>query len=117
MFLRWFTRNWADTDEPGDPALVPFELSLGPTEALARFQKVIADLPRWRVVSADPSGLVTATRRTPLWGFTDDISLRLEAVPSGTRVHARSQSRVGAIDFGQNRRNILELFRALAQSE
>jgi uncharacterized protein (DUF1499 family) len=117
VILHWFTRNWADTDEPDDPALAPLELLLSPTEALPLIQEVIAGLPRWRVEHVDAEGLtVTATRRTALWGFIDDVTLRLEAAPDGTRVHARSKSRVGAADLGQNRRNILELFRALAQS-
>src|SRR5262245_16712888 len=116
--VRWLTQNWADTDVPGPPDLKPPELPLSPTEAMAKVSRVVSNLPRWRVEATDPSAARTpATRRTPLWGFTDDVTLRLEPTPTGTRLHARSQSRVGVGDFGQNRRNLLELFRALAQSE
>ena len=40
---------------------------------------------------------------------------RVRIVPNGDgcRLHARSQSRVGRGDFGQNRRNLRELFAAL----
>jgi uncharacterized protein (DUF1499 family) len=114
--LRWFTRNWADTDEPGVPALAPVDLPLPPREALARIEAAVRTLPRWRVESVDAAGgTLKATRSTRLWRFVDDVTVRVEALPPGSRVHARSQSRVGAADFGQNRRNLLELFRALAR--
>jgi uncharacterized protein (DUF1499 family) len=115
--LIWLTRNWADTDESGERALAPLELSLPPAEALARVASAIGSLPRWRVESVDPgAGVLRATRRTRLWRFTDDITVRLEPTAAGTRLHARSQSRLGKGDFGQNRRNLRELFRALQQS-
>lgn len=107
-------RNWADTDEPDDPVLAPLDLPLPPAEALARVEAAVRSLPRWRVEALDPSaGTLTATRRTRLFRFVDDITVRLEPIPSGTRVHARSRSRVGLSDLGQNRRNLLELFAAL----
>ena len=112
----WFTRNWADTDEPGDPRLAPPELPLPPAEALARVESAIQTLPRWRVESVDrEAGTLRATRRTRLWHFTDDVTVRVEATPTGSRIHARSQARVGKGDFGQNRRNLLALFNALHQ--
>jgi uncharacterized protein (DUF1499 family) len=115
-FLRWFTHNWADTDEPGDPGLVPLELPLTLPEALERVQSVIRGLPRWHVETVDTAnGTVQATRHTRLWRFVDDVAIRLEPTAGGCRVHARSQSRVGKGDFGQNRRNLFELFRALAR--
>jgi uncharacterized protein (DUF1499 family) len=118
MGLRaWLTRNWADTDEPGDATLAPVELPLPPHEVLARVESAIGQLPRWRVESLDDdAGLLRATRRTRLWRFIDDVTVCLEATPTGTRVHARSQSRVGKGDLGQNRRNLRELFQAIQRS-
>jgi uncharacterized protein (DUF1499 family) len=116
-FLAWLTRNWADTDEPGNAPPGPLELPLPPSEVLARLEAAVRTLPRWRVETVDlAEGLLRATRRTRLWRFIDDITVRLEATPTGTRVHARSQSRVGKGDFGQNRRNLRELFRAVQAS-
>jgi uncharacterized protein (DUF1499 family) len=112
--LAWLTRNWADTDEGGDAALVPFLLPLPVPTAAGLAEQVIRQLPRWRLESTDAAtGRIHATRRTRLFRFVDDIHLRLEPVTSGTAIHARSQSRLGKGDFGQNRRNLLELFRAL----
>jgi len=112
--LHWLTRNWADTDEPGDAALTPPELKQPPAEALRHAEAVIRRLPRWQVEASDAAaGTLHATRRTRLWRFVDDVRLRLEPIPGGVRVHARSQSRLGKGDFGQNRRNLLELFAVL----
>jgi uncharacterized protein (DUF1499 family) len=113
-FLHWFTRNWADTDEPGDPLLAPFELPLPPAQALARVETILRGLPRWQVQAIDAAkGVLVTTRRTWFWGFVDEVSIRLEAIPGGTRIRARSRSRVGLADLGQNRRNLLELLAAL----
>ncbi|HXG09400.1 MAG TPA: hypothetical protein VNK04_06390, partial [Gemmataceae bacterium] len=61
--LHALTRNWADTDEPGDPALAPLELPLPLAEALARVEAAVRSLPRWRVEAIDPAaGTLTATR-------------------------------------------------------
>jgi uncharacterized protein (DUF1499 family) len=113
LFLSWFTRNWADTDEGSDPAVVPVDLSLPPAAARVSVENAIGTLPRWQVKSIDTDALeIKAERRTRLFRFVDDITIRLEALgDGGTRVHARSQSRLGKGDFGQNRRNLLELLR------
>jgi uncharacterized protein (DUF1499 family) len=114
--MAW-TRNWHDTDEPGaDPG--PHDTPLPPAEALAQIESAIRGLPRWRVETIDAAaGTITATRRTRIFRFTDDVTIRLEPIASGTRIHARSQSRVGKGDFGQNRRNVMELFAALRRAE
>src|SRR6516162_3837679 len=110
-------RNWHDTDEPGaDPG--PLDVPLPPAEALARVESAIRGLPRWRVETSDAAaGTISATRRTRLFRFTDDVMIRLEPIASGTRIHARSKSRVGKSDFGQNRRNVMELFASLRSAE
>ncbi|HEX5269523.1 MAG TPA: DUF1499 domain-containing protein [Gemmataceae bacterium] len=106
-------KNWHDTDEPGaDPG--PLDLPLPPAEALARVEAAVNGLPRWRVEHVDAAAAtLAATRRTRIFRFTDDVTVRLETIPTGTRLHVRSKSRVGKSDFGQNRRNVIELFTAL----
>jgi uncharacterized protein (DUF1499 family) len=112
--MAWL-RNWHDTDEPGaDPG--PLDLPLAPDEAIRRLDTAIRGLPRWRVEMLDYSiGKIAATRRTRLFRFTDDMAIRVEPTAAGTRVHVRSKSRVGKSDFGQNRRNVLELFASLIE--
>jgi len=113
--LRWFTTNWANTREPTHADLAPLDLPIPPTNAVARLQAIIATLPRWQVVTADPiAGRLHLTRTTRLWRFTDDIHLECTPLGTGTRVHAESRSRVGVGDLGQNRRTILELWKAVS---
>jgi uncharacterized protein (DUF1499 family) len=112
---RWFTTNWADTREPTHPDLGPLTLPGSSAEAARLIEAAVRGQPRWRFVSSDPAaGSVHLTRRTRLLRFVDDVRLTLTPTADGVRVDADSRSRVGTGDFGQNRRNILELWRALA---
>jgi uncharacterized protein (DUF1499 family) len=112
---RWFTANTADTFGPSHADLGPLTLPGPPADALRQVAEAVGRLPRWHVESvAEAAGTLHATRRTPLWGFVDDVTVTAEPQADGSvRLHARSASRVGKGDFGQNRRNILELFAAL----
>ena len=115
LFLTF--RNWAETDEPGDVELSNIVLPWTLDETLRRIEDVVRSLPRWRIEKADAAtGEVQLTRRTRLFRFVDDIRLRLEAVPGGTRLRGRSQARLGFTDLGQNRRNLKALIAALRQS-
>jgi uncharacterized protein (DUF1499 family) len=106
----WFTRNWAETDDPDDPSLVSIIIPLPLAQALVHVENAICRLPRWEVVSTDAqTATIHATRGTRLFRFIDDVTIRLEPTADGTRIHARSQSRIGAADLGQNRRNLREL--------
>jgi uncharacterized protein (DUF1499 family) len=114
--FRWFAKNWANTAGPTHADLTPLVLPLSPTEAVERVRVVLAGLPHWRVESADEAGL-HLTRRTRVFGFVDDVTLRFLPAGPGTLIHAESKSRVGVGDLGQNRRNILELFGAIRNAE
>ena len=104
----------ADTDTNTHADVVPLDLPVPADAAVGRINAVVASLPRWRVESSDAGQNTThATHRTRLWRFVDDVNIRVEPTATGVRVHARSQSRVGKGDMGQNRRNILGLFDAL----
>jgi uncharacterized protein (DUF1499 family) len=112
-WIRWFTRNRADTRPPTHADLAPLAVPGPLPEAVAAVAQVAKQLPRWAIVSAGTDSL-HLTRTTRLFRFVDDIRLTAEPGPDGsTRVHATSQSRVGVGDLGQNRRNILELWTAL----
>src|SRR5712691_10352086 len=110
--MRWLTKNVADTDGPTHSDLAPLDLPLPPNEVLPRVIGLLGRLPRWAVVSV-AGHTIQATHRTRWWGFLDDVTLRLDEIPGGSGLHARSQSRVGKVDLGQNRRNLLELFAAI----
>lgn len=111
--LRWFTKNWANTSEPTHADLQPLTFPLEPAEAMEKVRSVATTLRRWCVESAVRPDVLHLTRRTPTIGFIDDIHLTFVPTAGGCLVHAESRSRVGVGDFGQNRRNILELWKAL----
>jgi hypothetical protein len=52
------------------------------------------------------TGSIHAVAFTPLLRFPDDVVVRLEESPEGTRVDMRSVSRMGMHDLGQNARRI-----------
>lgn len=114
--IRWLTHNVANTDGTTHSDLAPLELPLASEIALAGIRKTIGSMRRWRIESegqGEAENTIHATRQTGMMKYVDDIHLRVEPTPSGVRIHARSESRVGKGDLGQNRRNILELFRTL----
>ena len=55
-------------------------------------------------------GEIRAVVASPLLGFQDDVTVRLEKVGSGTLLHARSASRVGKGDLAANARHLQQLF-------
>jgi uncharacterized protein (DUF1499 family) len=110
-FIRWFTKNWANTTEPTHRDLGPLTLSRSPSEVVQRLQSLTG---RWKVIAAD-GATVRLTRTTPVCRFVDDLTLTLTPAANGTLVHAESRSRVGVGDLGQNRRNILELWTLLRE--
>jgi uncharacterized protein (DUF1499 family) len=113
--LRWFTKNWANTTEPTHPDLSPLELPAPVPEAAARVKTAAGTIRGWSV-HAETDSTLHLLRRTRVFRFVDDIKLTLEPTAAGTRVHAESRSRVGSGDLGQNRRNILELWKAIASA-
>jgi uncharacterized protein (DUF1499 family) len=73
-----------------------------------------AEAMGWEIVAADPvEGRLEATDTTFWFGFKDDIVVRVQAQPDGSRVDVRSVSRVGKSDVGTNARRIREYLRRL----
>lgn len=60
--------------------------------------------------AAGSVALLEATARTPLFGFRDDVVIRMRATPEGTEVDMRSASEIGEHDLGQNARRIRSFF-------
>ena len=101
----------ATTPDAGDPRLRPHTYPGRASEVARCAEQAITPLPGW-VVVAGRNGVIWATHRTRL-GFVDDVYLLLLPSTDSTVVFARSASRVGAYDFGQNRRNLAALWTAL----
>ena len=68
----------------------------------------------WEIVLADKTnGRIEATATTALFGFKDDVVIRLTESEGGTRVDMRSASRVGLSDLGANAARIDAYFAQL----
>ena len=78
------------------------------------FDKVVAlvDARGWKIVAKNRSkGVIEATDTTVLFGFKDDVVIRLMAENGATRIDMRSASRQGRSDFRVNA-NRIEAFLA-----
>ncbi|MGH7514894.1 MAG: DUF1499 domain-containing protein [Gemmatimonadales bacterium] len=117
LLARGSGSNFAATSPAAtDPRLRPRLIPLAPGPAADRVIRAVTAIRGWRVVGL-AGGVIQATRTTRLFRFVDDISILLEPASGGTAVSARSGSRVGRGDFGQNRRNLAELWQALGLGE
>lgn len=67
-----------------------------------------------RVVDmSEAQGRLEAVDRTLLFGFRDDLVVRVREGPAGTRVDARSMSRLGRSDLGTNAKRLRGFFSRL----
>ena len=99
-------RTTADQQQQAYPDIKPIETSLPSAEAFAQ-SLVAAEKLRWRVVGLyREEGLIEAEARTLVFGFIDDIVIRVAAVGNGSRIDLRSASRVGVGDLGTNAERI-----------
>ena len=97
----------------GYPDIAPVVLPLAPAQAFARAGKVAREAG-WEIVTASPAeGRIEATDTSLLFGFKDDIVIRVLPDAGGSRIDARSASRLGRSDFGVNARRIRKLMGAL----
>ena len=58
-------------------------------------------------------GRIEANQTSLLYGFTDDVVVRISSTADGTKVDVRSKSRVGRSDLGQNAKRIRVFLRKL----
>ncbi len=116
-YVAWPPINVVETGRtPEYPDLDPRSYALASTKVYSATAEAIASLPGWQLVgsgSGKAGTAIHAIRTTRLFRFQDDVTVRIEPLGKGTLVNVRSASRVGKIDFGQNARNIEELFAAL----
>lgn len=116
---RDLTTNVAETNgESPDPLLRPITIGV-PVEAAAKAVLDVAlGFDRWTFASrTDDAGRVTLAfvYATPLFRFKDDVTVQLVPTADGTTIDARSASRVGRGDLGQNPRTLRLLMSRLRQ--
>lgn len=98
------------------PDIAPARFDVPPAQALQRAERAARDMG-WNIVAVAPADLrIEATDTTLLFGFKDDVVIRVTPEGSGSRVDVRSVSRVGKSDFGVNARRIRKFMQQLAAS-
>ena len=104
------------------PEVRPIVVDLEPAQAYQLALRAVDDVG-WRIVDANPPNLrvdgvaqIQAVVRSLLFGFADDIAIRIRPLASQTRIDLRSSSRVGKHDFGANARRI-DRFAAAVKEE
>jgi uncharacterized protein (DUF1499 family) len=95
------------------PDLAPLELAQAPDQVLAAARQVAVDMG-WEVLGLrSEDGTLEVVARSALFGFEDDIAVRVVPHGEGSRVDVRSASRVGRGDLGANAKRIRAYIKAL----
>lgn len=95
------------------PDIGPLVVSSGPTTTFEQSRNVAEQLG-WKIVAQNPQlGLIEAVDRSLIFGFTDDIVIRITPSGSGSRIDVRSASRAGIGDLGVNAKRIRSFFSTL----
>lgn len=86
------------------------ELSVADAHARAL---AIAESEGWDIVNSDPArGIIEATDTTLVWGFKDDVVIRVSEKEGMRAVDLRSVSRIGRSDLGANAKRIKKFLNA-----
>ncbi len=113
--------NQARLDQTATNQLLrPLVLDIEPVEAAEKTKQWVSANKMWDIASEssdDGSIKLHLTRTTRLMRFVDDIHVEFQPHNTGVIIQATSQSRVGKGDLGQNPRNLLELVKALIQTQ
>ena len=96
----------AAQQKQGYPDIRPALIDIPPGTAFARALAAARSLG-WQILASVPAeGRIEAVDTSLLFGFKDDIVIRVAANGEGSRVDLRSLSRVGRSDIGANARRI-----------
>lgn len=86
--------------------IAPLLSPLPSAQAFARCLEV-ANTLGWHIVAQDrDKGVIETVDRSLLFGFIDDIAIRIIAQGEGSRIDLRSASRAGVSDLGVNAKRI-----------
>lgn len=98
------------------PDLAPL-VTHAPREKVFEAAQAVLKSMGLELVDANPAeGRIEATATSLLYGFKDDVVVRIVPEATGARVDVRSKSRVGRSDLGQNARRIRTFLQKLQTS-
>jgi hypothetical protein len=104
--LEYDASQLASIQQTAYPDVKTLIVDLSPREA-HRIGLAIARGNGWVIVAESVvTGIIEATATTPLWGFKDDVVIRVSPHPRGAAIDMRSVSRVGQSDLGANAKRI-----------
>ncbi len=102
-----FTDEYAATQREWYPDLAPLELSVPVPKAFEVALGAARGMAHWSVVWEDAaSGRIEAIAETSVFGFEDDVAIRVRSDGTGSLIDVRSKSRDGKGDLGANNARI-----------
>jgi uncharacterized protein (DUF1499 family) len=96
------------------PDIRPLQLNRPKEDAYSAVRDAVQNLS-WSIVSETPpennaTGVIEATHRSTVFGFTDDMAIRVTSLGNGAKVDVRASARYGDHDLGRNAERVRELF-------
>lgn len=96
------------------PDIKPLPVNRPTADTYSAVRDAVKNL-QWNVVGEQPpsegrSGIIEAVDRSKIFGFTDDIVIRVSGAGREARVDVRSSSRHGQHDLGRNAEHVRTLF-------
>ena len=103
----------AEKQQQAYPDIVPLPSNLTPAELFVKAEAA-ARAAGWDIAAADvQAGRIEATVTSLIYGFKDDMVIRITPAASGSKLDMRSMSRMGKSDVGMNAKRIREFVASL----
>ena len=103
----------ADKQKQAYPDIVTMQSHLAPPELFV-IAEAASRAAGWEIAGEDPqTGRIEATATSLIYGFKDDIVIRITPKADGSLLDMRSTSRVGLSDVGVNAKRIREFIASL----
>ncbi len=96
----------ADLQRKAYPDIVTLTTAASAEKVFEAAKAAIASMGMHLVDADLAQGRIEANQTSLLYGFTDDVVVRIATGTGGTKVDVRSKSRVGRSDLGQNAKRI-----------
>ncbi len=104
--LEYDVTKLAEIQSKAYPNVKTLMTDLSVAEAHAKAETVVKSMGLELVNSDAEAGIIEATETTTIWGFKDDIVVRIAEKGGETAVDLRSVSRIGRSDLGANAKRI-----------
>ncbi len=114
--VEYLASDVAPLQQAGYPQLVPLKLAHNAHAVFSAAKRLMQD-NGWQLLADNNLQMpftLEASQTSLLFGFTDDVVVRIQALDEGTLVDMRSMSRVGKSDLGMNAQRIQTFLEKLA---